>query len=217
MKNYLINNGRISFTEAVSLDVDDILKYLKREKLEHIKKLSRQQKRDEAAKTNEDNVIRRAKQKRIGNVERRKSDDDELSNNPLLSNYTSNTESDGAKEESSPIRKKKKIIKLSGKERQKLVQDIAAAEATFNSQVEERGAKLEIINTLTADINKLHVTINSCAKELRSMKMRLAATDDDQIDYELDTEIISNAKTIVVTRLSKVDDKSASYQKVQQL
>jgi len=200
MKKYLVDNGRISFTEAVSLDVYDILKYLKREKSEHNKKLARQQKRDEAAKSNEDNIIRRAKQKRINNMERRKSDDStESSNLGDLSNVQSessnvdytvdDTESDRKTEESSPIRKRKKISKLSVKERRKLVRDIAAAEAEFHSQVDERVAKLETINTLTADIKKLHISINSYAKELQLMKKRLAASDDDdQID---DTEITS--------------------------
>ena len=182
------------------MDVYDILKYLKREKSEHNKKLARQQKRDEAAKSNEDNIIRRAKQKRINNMERRKSDDStESSNLGDLSNVQSessnvdytvdDTESDRKTEESSPIRKRKKISKLSVKERRKLVRDIAAAEAEFHSQVDERVAKLETINTLTADIKKLHISINSYAKELQLMKKRLAASDDDdQID---DTEITS--------------------------
>jgi hypothetical protein len=130
MKKYLVDNGRISFTEAVSLNVDDILKYLKREKLEHDKKLARQrqQKRDEAAMANEDNIIRRAKQKRISNMERRKSEDSTESRNSNVQSESSNVdytvddiESDQKTEESSPIRKRKKISKLSVKDRRKLV------------------------------------------------------------------------------------------------
>ena len=143
MKKYLVDNGRISFTEAVSLNVDDILKYLKREKLEHDKKLARQrqQTRDEAAMANEDNIIRRAKQKRISNMERRKSEDSTESRNSNVQSESSNVdytvddiESDQKTEESSPIRKRKKISKLSVKDRRKLVRDIAAAEAEFHSQ-----------------------------------------------------------------------------------